>query len=136
MLYNIYEIDYLGICYAKKRSISGFRKKGVTAMNIKKIIENMKKRFGKEDETDYMKVCALCEFCTETPEEDGTVFTCEKYGKVEEDHSCRKFRYDLLKRAPKARREMPKLEFVSLDDEEENEETKEDTNENDTGKEI
>ena len=136
MLYNIYEIDYLGICYAKKRSISDFRKKGVTAMNIKKIIENMKKRFGKEDETDYMKVCALCEFCTETPEEDGTVFTCEKYGKVEEDHSCRKFRYDLLKRAPKARREMPKLEFVSLDDEEENEETKEDTNENDTGKEI
>ena len=105
-------------------------------MNIKKIIEKIKNRFHKEDETDYVKVCALCEFCTESPEEDGTVFTCEKYGKVEEDHSCRKFKYDLLKREPMARREMPKLEFVSLDDEEENEEPKEDTNENDTGKEI
>ena len=60
----------------------------------------------------------------------------KKYGKVEEDHSCRKFKYDLLKREPMARREMPKLEFVSLDDDEENEEPKEDTNENDTGKEI
>ena len=106
-------------------------------MNITRIIEKIKNIFRKEEaEEDYVKACALCEFCTESPEEDGTVFTCEKYGKVEEDHVCRKFRYDLLKREPMQRRALPKLEFVSLDDEEEQKETKEETNENDSGKEI
>lgn len=28
MLYNIYEIDYPGVCYAKKKSISGILKRG------------------------------------------------------------------------------------------------------------
>ena len=110
-------------------------------MNIKQTIENLKNRFRGEKEDDYAKICALCEFCTESPDENGeaTVFTCEKYGTVEEDHTCRKFRYDLLKREPLQRRALPSLEFVSLDDDEENEEseeTKEVTNENESGKEI
>ena len=114
-------------------------KGGLPPVNIKQTIENIKNRFRKENENDYAKVCALCEFCTESPDESGesTVFTCEKYGAVEEDHTCRKFRYDLLKREPLKRRALPTLEYVSLDDEEEeNEETKEVTNENESGKEI
>ena len=82
------------------------------------------------------KVTRSCSYCACGTKVGSEQVLCTKYGVVSLYYACRKFKYDLLKREPMARREMPKLEFVSLDDEEENEEPKEDTNENDTGKEI
>lgn len=106
---------------------------------IKKLIEKVKGLFCKKEEEDYVRVCALCEFCSEAPDENGEniKYVCEKRGEVEEDFVCRKFKYDLLKREPMEKRELPKLEFVSLDDEEEKEEPNEEVkNENEPGKEI
>ncbi len=64
------------------------------------------------------RACAFCEFATpislSTEEEPDII--CEKHGIVSADHICRSFRYDLLKRAPKEKRPLPKMPVISLDD--------------------
>ncbi len=62
--------------------------------------------------------CAYCEMATPLPTKNGDEndMLCEKYGVVRADYSCRKFRYDLLKRAPREKPRLGSLNAVSLED--------------------
>ncbi len=70
----------------------------------------------KTDETP--KICAYCEYAKVLPTADGEEndMICEKKGVVRADHACRKFKYDLLKRAPKEKPRLDSLAAVVLDD--------------------
>ena len=63
-------------------------------------------------------VCAFCEFAKALPTADGEEndMICEKRGVVRADYVCRKFRYDLLKRAPMEKPRLGELRAVALDD--------------------
>jgi hypothetical protein len=45
------------------------------------------------------RTCAFCEFGTLIPNSADAI--CEKHGLVRANHTCRSFRYDLLKREPR-----------------------------------
>ncbi len=64
------------------------------------------------------RFCAYCEFALPLPTADGeeSDMICEKRGVVRADHVCGKFRYDLLKRAPKEKPSVPELVAVALDE--------------------
>ncbi len=64
----------------------------------------MNKRFC--EEFDIVKQCAFCEFASKTLDEDKML--CKKKGVVLAEYSCRSFRYDLMKRAP---RRLPALQI-------------------------
>ena len=63
----------------------------------------MVKKTEKKGRTE--RACAFCEFATELPlsANGKTDMICEKHGIVRADHSCRNFRYDLLKRNPETK---------------------------------
>lgn len=67
--------------------------------------------FGKK-ESDYRKVCLLCENATVLPQ--GNEVLCKFKGVVSEDHTCRKFTYDPLKRCPAPKPEMPTISKEDL----------------------
>lgn len=48
---------------------------------------------------DHDPICLYCVFAHKTDEKN--VLMCDKRGKVLENHRCRKFKYDLLKRNPR-----------------------------------
>lgn len=50
-----------------------------------------------KERLDITEVCAVCEFATPLRGDD---MLCQKHGVVACDHTCKKFRYDLLKRNP------------------------------------
>ncbi len=64
------------------------------------------------------RICAYCEYAKELPNANGEehAMICEKRGVVRADHACRKFRYDLLKRAPKEKPRLDSFAAVSLED--------------------
>ena len=72
----------------------------------------------KEKDGTVERLCAFCEYATPLPtadrEDDDMI--CEKRGVVHADYVCRKFRYDLLKRAPKDKPGLGEFQAVSLDD--------------------
>ena len=78
----------------------------------------MRKKEMNEREETVERVCAFCEFAMPLPTPDGeeSDMICEKRGVVRADHVCGKFRYDLLKRAPKEKPSLSPLEPVTLDD--------------------
>ncbi len=78
----------------------------------------MKKKEKNEIEETVERCCAFCEFATALPTPDGedSDMICEKRGVVRADHVCGKFRYDLLKRAPREKPSMPQLVPVALDE--------------------
>lgn len=49
--------------------------------------------------------CEYCRYGRLSP--DGETVLCEKKGVVERDGTCRRYKYDILKRQPKRRPEMP-----------------------------
>ena len=61
----------------------------------------------KKKDTDYQRVCLFCENASVLPQ--GNEVLCRLRGVVSEDHSCRKFTYDPLKRRPAPKPEMPTL---------------------------
>ena len=72
----------------------------------------------KEKDENIERFCAFCEFANSLPTADGADddMICEKKGVVRADHVCRKFRYDLLKRAPKDKPRLGEFQAVSLED--------------------
>lgn len=56
---------------------------------------------------DCQRVCLFCENASLLP--GGNDVLCKHRGIVSEDHSCRKFTYDPLKRVPAPKLEMPTL---------------------------
>ncbi len=72
----------------------------------------------KEKDEEMQHLCAFCEFATPLPTADGEDddMICEKRGVVRADFSCKKFRYDLLKRDPKEKPGLGSFCVVSLDD--------------------
>ena len=48
---------------------------------------------------DIRKICAFCVHSSAYTEDE---LLCEKHGPVPVDHSCRRFKYDALKRIPEA----------------------------------
>ncbi len=71
----------------------------------------------KKDKAETPHICAFCEFAKPLPQGGGREdMICEKHGVVAASHSCRKFRYDLLKRAPKEKPRLDSLAAVVLDD--------------------
>jgi len=69
----------------------------------------------KNDELE--KICVYCEYGTAAPP-DGSGeerVVCMKKGIVSAFHSCRKFKYDLLKREPKREARLPELERIDID---------------------
>ena len=54
----------------------------------------------KKKELDYSPCCALCDKATILEEHSEVL--CSKKGIVDENHICRKFLYDPLKRVPSA----------------------------------
>lgn len=64
--------------------------------------------------TDTLPVCALCEHATPLEGLEGVL--CKYKGVVSESNTCRKFSYDMLKRAPapaNKREEKPEEETES-----------------------
>lgn len=49
--------------------------------------------------------CEYCRYGRLSP--DGETVLCEKKGVVERDGTCRRYKYDILKRQPRRRPEMP-----------------------------
>ena len=90
MLYNINEIDYPSCAPLSARIKSG--RMGECLMRKKTAVE-----------ASIERKCAFCEYGTmitlSTGEEPDII--CEKKGLVPQDHVCRRFRYDLLKREPR-----------------------------------
>ena len=61
----------------------------------------------KRDEEENIRCCALCEKARDC----GEYMECKIKGRVEKDHSCRKYSYDITKRVPRRALEMPKIEI-------------------------
>ncbi len=65
----------------------------------------------KKKENDYRKVCLFCENATVINADENIL--CRHHGIVSEDHCCRKYVYDPLKRTPVSK---PKLEGLTKDE--------------------
>lgn len=61
----------------------------------------------KTNEADYAKICLFCENASKLCGDDNML--CKKKGVIAEDHTCRKFVYDPLKRTPNTKPKIPKL---------------------------
>ena len=69
------------------------------------------------EELDITSVCANCEYAHALVA-DGDML-CRFHGVVSENHTCRRFRYDLLKRKPAKRNApLPSEPLPTLDDDE------------------
>ena len=64
------------------------------------------------DASDINEVCALCEYASPHREDE---FLCRHCGVVDGSYTCKKFRYDLLKRKPVKRISLPDIELPSID---------------------
>ena len=53
----------------------------------------------KRDDEEYISCCGICEYAS-AHEEEGYML-CSKKGKVEKEHICRRFSYDITKRIPR-----------------------------------
>ncbi|MCQ2432171.1 MAG: hypothetical protein MJ175_06155 [Clostridia bacterium] len=74
-------------------------------------------KFSREqkENLDIRDICAFCENASCLRNEDEML--CRFNGVVSADGTCRKFRYDLLKRKPaKKNAALPKVELPDLDD--------------------
>lgn len=85
-------------------------------MNMKVQVIQLKKLFGKKD------ISASCSYCVHgrlAPNKESVL--CKKSGLVDLDYSCRKFKYDPLKRQPVRPRPIIKYEeedfSLTVDDE-------------------
>ena len=69
----------------------------------------------KKDELDIREICAFCENASCLWHDEGML--CHIRGIVSPDDTCKKFRYDLLKRKPGKKMPLPSAEpLPSLDD--------------------
>ena len=59
-----------------------------------------------KSDNDYVKICLFCENATLLRNNEGL---CKYNGVVCEDHSCKKYVYDPLKRQPMQSKSMPPL---------------------------
>ncbi|MBQ4353522.1 MAG: hypothetical protein IJC71_01375 [Clostridia bacterium] len=64
-----------------------------------------------KNENTWEKYCKYCEKAKTLSDPDRML--CEKHGVVSAGHSCRLFRYDPLKRAPKIRT-LPQTDFPQV----------------------
>ena len=67
-------------------------------------------RFSMKKELDIVRCCANCEWAERRGEEDDPIYCHKKKKDREPSSTCRKFSYDLLKRAPMRPREIPTLD--------------------------
>lgn len=70
----------------------------------------------KDKSKDIERACAFCEHSVPAPD-DGSgdeYVICEKRGPVNAGGVCRKFKYDILKREPILRSELPKTEKIDI----------------------
>ncbi len=77
----------------------------------------------KNEDREIARVCEYCEYAS--PIQITGNMLCEKKGIVSCDYACLHFSYDPLKRVPAVIR-TPSLEYVPLEDEEEQDEKSED----------
>ncbi len=68
----------------------------------------------KKNTPETERFCRVCEFASPLHDEDQML--CRKRGIVSSGYVCRAFRYDPLKRDPGVPPELPKLEYISLED--------------------
>lgn len=61
----------------------------------------------KKNDNEYAKICLFCEKATKLSGDDNML--CKIKGVVAEDHTCRKFVYDHLKRVPNSKPQLLKL---------------------------
>lgn len=63
-----------------------------------------------------LRVCAYCEYGTPAPadEKGNEVVVCSKRGPVKADGHCFRFKYDILKRDPKRRADLPEIEKIDI----------------------
>lgn len=73
----------------------------------------------KKKKADLDKMCRWCESAHCLQDED--TMLCDKKGIVQADYVCRNFRYDPLKRIPAQSKLISPLEFVPLEDTEQEE---------------
>ena len=66
----------------------------------------------KNKDSDEGRICALCEHGV--PLFTGDAVLCRRRGPVKPTASCRRFRYDPLKRDVKPAPPIPKLDFMEL----------------------
>jgi hypothetical protein len=62
------------------------------------------------------KIQKSCEYCTHGTILENDQVLCSKHGLIDNAEKCRKFRYDLLKRAPKDKPRLGEFMAVPLDD--------------------
>ena len=74
----------------------------------------MKLTKAQKDALDIQAICACCEHAL--PIHGKGDMLCRIHGIVSENYSCRKFRYDLLKRIPVRKKEVLPLSLPDLDD--------------------
>ncbi len=68
----------------------------------------------KNTEYEINEICLYCENSIPLMDGDDNVL-CSKKGVVKEDHRCRKFSYDPLKRKPAPKINIPSPEALDLD---------------------
>lgn len=70
----------------------------------------------KNNEKESMRVCALCEYGTPAPADGkgNEIVVCKKRGPVKADGHCFRFKYDILKRDPKRRPDLPEIEKIDI----------------------
>ena len=69
----------------------------------------------KKQKNSLEKMCRVCEWAHGLQDED--TMLCEKKGVVQSDYFCRHFRYDPLKRIPGQTKSIAALEYIPLDEE-------------------
>lgn len=70
----------------------------------------------KKKKNDTERVCAYCEYSVPAPD-DGSgdeYVICSKRGLISAGKVCRRFKYDLLKREPIARADLPEIEKIDI----------------------
>ncbi len=72
------------------------------------------KRKSKTDEDDRPALCLYCENASRLRDSE---MLCRLHGVVNEEHKCKKFAYDPLKRKPMRRRKPIPLDTIDLDKE-------------------
>ena len=65
-------------------------------------------------EKDPEKICLFCTYATVS--DDGEKVLCKHKGDVKSDYTCRRFKYDYLKRDPGKAAKIAEFEYVDIND--------------------
>ena len=70
----------------------------------------------KNKDKEIARVCAYCEYGTPAPSDDkgNDIVIRSTRGPVKADGHCLRFKYDILKRDPKRRADLPEIEKIDI----------------------